>query len=194
MQIEMIQAEEVMTMEEAPATEGVQTAGRVLKLSGGVSYVTSPINLLGNGNQLSFDVRLTEKPQAGDILFEADVPYGTHDIRIMEDGTLGFTRELHSYCFGCELPVGERVNIRITTEQQRTKLYVNDEFISDARGKFLHNGMVKKDGIENATFALPLKRIGSRTRAIKAEIGNVTVSEKTEYQEKISDVLLEEGR
>ena len=83
----------------------------------------------------------------------------------MEDGTLGFTRELYEYSFGYEIPVGETVNITIVAEQQRTSLYADVEFVSYAEGKFVHNGMVKKEGITNATFALPLERIGSKTNA-----------------------------
>ena len=61
--------------------------------------MTSPIDVLGNGNEVSFDIKLEKPAKPGDILFEADAPYGTHDIRIMEDGKLGFTRELYSYYF-----------------------------------------------------------------------------------------------
>ena len=150
-----------------------------LILSGKDSYVTSPIDKLGNGNELSFDINLQKSSKPGDILFEADAPYGTHDIRIMENGKLGFTRELYSYYFDYELPVGKIVNIKIVTEQQKTKLYVNDEFICDANGKYIHNDMVKKENISNATFALPLERIGSKTNSIEAVIDNVEVSEST---------------
>ncbi|MGG7212923.1 discoidin domain-containing protein [Clostridium nigeriense] len=141
------------------------------------SYVTSPIEKLGNGNELSFDITLEKASKPGDILFEADAAYGTHDIRIMENGKLGFTRELYNYYFDYELPVGKTVNIKIVSEQQKTKLYVDDEFVCDASGKFIHNDIVKKENITNSTFALPLERIGSKANAIEAVIDNVEVSE-----------------
>ena len=150
-----------------------------LNLDSEDSYVTSPIDKLGNGNELSFDITLEKASKPGDILFEADAAYGTHDIRIMEDGKLGFTRELYNYYFDYELPVGKTVNIKIVTEQQKTKLYVDDEFVCDANGKYIHNDIVKKEDITNATFALPLERIGSKTNAIEAVIDNVEVSEST---------------
>ena len=152
----------------------------VLTLAGGNSYVTTPIDKLGNGNELIFDITLTEEAQSGDILFETTPQYGTHDIRIMEDGKLGFTRELYNYYFDYELPVGETVNIRIYVEQQSTALYVNGTFVGNAVGKFIHNDMVKKTGINYATFALPLERIGSNTNAITAEIDNVVVKVNTD--------------
>lgn len=51
----------------------------------------------------------------------------------MEDGKLGFTRELYNYYFDYELPVGKTVNIEITTAQQKTSLYVNGEYVCDAK-------------------------------------------------------------
>lgn len=149
-----------------------------LVLKDGVSYVTSPIKELGNGNKLSFDIKLNKPAKPGDILFESDADYGTHDIRIMEDGKLGFTRELYNYYFDYELPVGKTVNISITTAQQKTSLYVNGEYVCDAKGKFIHNDMVKKDNITHSTFALPLERIGSKTEIVSAVIDNVVVTEK----------------
>lgn len=155
-----------------------------LVLKDGESYVTSPIKVLGNGNKLSFDIKLEKPATPGDILFEADAPYGTHDIRIMEDGKLGFTRESYNYYFDYELPVGKNVNITIAVDQQKTSLYVNGEFVADAKGKFIHNDMVKKDNIVNATFALPLERIGSKTNAVSAVIDNVVVTEEVDIYNK----------
>ncbi len=137
------------------------------------SYISTPIDKLGNGNALSFDIQLSKAPEAGDILFETTPEYGTHDIRIMSNGQLGFTRELHDYYFDYELPVNQKVNIKIVVKQQRTSLYVNNEFVCDALGQFVHNDIVKKTNITNATFALPLERIGSKTNAIEATIDNV---------------------
>ena len=65
---------------------------KALVLSGDKSYVETPIEQLGNGNALSFDITLSSEPESGDILFESDAAYGTHDIRIMSNGKLGFTR------------------------------------------------------------------------------------------------------
>lgn len=158
------------------AGENAAAADGALVLNGGKSFVTSPIKVLGNGNMLSFDITLTEEAKAGEILFEADAPYGTHDIRILSDGSLGFTRELHEYSFGYKLPVGEKVNIRIEVQQQSTTLYVNGKLTASATGKFIHNDIEKKTGITNATLALPLQRIGSRTSAVSAKIDNVIVT------------------
>ena len=167
-----------------PEESGAAVEENALQLTGGTSYAETPIEKLGNENQLSFDIKLEKAAEPGTILFEADAPYGTHDIRIMEDGTLGFTRELYEYSFGYEIPVGETVNLTIAAEQQRTSLYADGEFVSYAEGKFVHNGMVKKEGITNATFALPLERIGSKTNAAEARIDNVKVTVQQPVEDK----------
>ena len=146
-----------------------------LTLAGGASYVTTPIAKVGNGNILSFDITLTEEAAPGAILFETTPEYGTHDIRIMSDGTLGFTRELYEYSFGYTLPVGETVHVEIVAEQQLTTLYVDGAAVGTATGSFSNNGAVRKTGITNSTFAIPLERIGSETNAIAATIDNVSV-------------------
>ena len=167
--------------------------GGVLTLNGGNSYVGTPIKKVGNLNSLSFDITLTEEAQPGMILFETTPEYYTHDIRIMADGTLGFTRELHDYSFGYRLPVGERVSVKIVSEQQVTSLYVDGELVGTATGSFTHNGEVKKTGIRHATFALPLERIGSETNAIKATIENVRLDKVIvkDYSDDSRDIPVE---
>lgn len=154
-----------------------------LQLKDKESYVTSPMEQLGNGNALSFDIQLDKPSKPGDILFEETTPYGTHDIRVMDNGKLGFTRELYDYYFDYELPVGKQVNVQIVVQQQSAKLYVDGQFVSDAKGRFFHNNMVKKDNITNATFALPLERIGSKSDSIEAKIDNVVVTTAPEVKD-----------
>ena len=74
----------------------------------------------------------------------------------MENGKLGFTRELYDYYFDYELPVGKKVNLKIVSTQQKTELFADGRSVGTAVGKFVHNGQVKKEGIKNATFALPI--------------------------------------
>ena len=149
-----------------------------LNLAGGVSYVESPLDKIGTGASLSFDIELTRPACPGDILFEADAPYGTLDIRVMDNGKLGFTRELYNYYFDYKLPVGKKVHVEIVTATQKTTLKVDGETIGEATGSFYNEfaKRVTKDGIGNSTFTLPLQRIGSKTRGIAAEIDNIKVA------------------
>ena len=153
-----------------------------LKLNGGESYVTTPIDKLATGNTLEFDITLETPAQAGDILFEADNEGSNgdyvHDIRIMDDGRLGFRRELYDYYFDYKLPVGEKVHLSISTNGTTTTLTVNGatyEAVGLYRNRQTDN-TVRKENISNATLLLPLQRIGSKTNAIAAEIDNVNVT------------------
>ncbi|MEY8427369.1 discoidin domain-containing protein [Lachnospiraceae bacterium 46-15] len=148
-----------------------------LKLSGGESYAQTPLTALGSteAKSLSFTMDL-EEVKPGQILFEADAPYGTHDIRITENNKLGFTRELYIYEFDYMLTPGKK-EIRIETGAQHTSLYVDGEFAANAKGKYVYNGQVKKENIGYSSLALPLQRIGSRTNAVKGLIDNVQIAD-----------------
>ncbi len=154
-------------------------ASKAVQLNGGESYVGTPMEKLGYPAQITFDVKLDEVVP-GQILFEEDSAYGTHDIRIMDGGKLGFTRELHEYALDYEIPAGEWVTVSIRTAKQSTSLYVNGELVGTATGKFIHNGMEKKTGITNATFTLPLERIGSASNAVSGLIDNIVITDGTD--------------
>ncbi len=174
------------------ATNVTYTKGKMsnaVKLEGGISYVETPFNKLGDGNELSFDLKL-EEVQPGQILFEADSAYGSHDIRITENGKLGFTRELYNYEFNYELPLNKWTNLTIKTANLKTALYVNGEFAANATGQFVHNDMVKKTGITNSSFALSLDRIGSKTNAIKGKIDNIKITRSDEEKGKIDNSII----
>ncbi len=153
-----------------------------LVLNGGESYVTTEIDKLATGSTLSFDITLNAPAQAGQILFEADHAGANddyvHDIRIMDDGRLGFRRELYDYYFDYKLPVGQEVHIEITTDTLKTTLTVDGQEYK-AVGLYRNrqtDNTVRKENISNATLLLPLQRIGSKTNAIAAEIDNVNVT------------------
>ncbi len=160
------------------AGAGATVENGKLQLAGGTSYVEGPLDKIAAGTSLSFDIELTRPARPGDILFEADAPYGTLDIRVMDNGKLGFTRELYTYYFDYKLPVGKKVNVEIVTSPQKTALKIDGEMVGMATGSFYNEyaGRVTKDGIENATLTLPLQRIGSKTQGIAAKIDNVLVA------------------
>ena len=153
-----------------------------LQLNGGESYVETPITKLATGNTLEFDITLDEEPEAGSILFEADTEGNedyAHSIRIMDDGRLGFTRELYDYYFDYTIPVGETTHITISTDGTTTTLIVDGDTYA-ATGTYRNrqtDGKVRVDDITISTLQLPLQRIGSKTNAVNATIDNVVVSE-----------------
>ncbi len=170
-----------------------EITGGSLNLKGGESYVTTPIDKLASGNTLEFDITLESAPEAGDILFEADNEGNNgdyvHDIRIMDDGRLGFRRELYDYYFDYTIPVGEKVHLAISTEGTKTTLFVDGESYA-AAGVYRNrqtDGEIRKENITIATLLLPLQRIGSKTNAIAAVIDNVEVLSGAYVDETIID-------
>ena len=151
-----------------------------LVLKGGESYISTPLDKVGPEKELSFDITLTQPAEPGQILFEAEKDedheaYSTHNIRIMEDGTLGFTREGYDYSFGYKLPVNQKMTLKIRTKNGSTVLIADGKEYK-ATGSFTYEGDVKKTGITSSTLSLPLTRIGSDTNAVHAIIDNVNLS------------------
>lgn len=154
----------------------INEAGKAgLTLRGGKSFAALPLGQLGPNHSLKFSLTLYSK-EPGEILFEADAPYGTHDIRITANGNLGFTRENYEYEFHYSPELNKPVNLEIRCSPLCTMLIVNGGEGHVATGKFLHNGQVKKDGVKNASFPLPLQRIGSASNAAHVVIADVKIT------------------
>ncbi len=143
--------------------------GDALKLAGGKSFVPTGLTCAPVGAELELDILFREVGK-NQILLEADAPYGTYDIRLTESGKLGFTREGYTYEFDYIPPVGKQLHLRICTRPLRTVLRVGAFTRKKAVGKFVHNGVVRRADIKNATLALPCARIGSAENAVNAEI------------------------
>lgn len=162
--------------------------GKEFVLNGKESYVTTPIDRVGPGKELSFDITMKKPGMPGEILFEADAEYGTYDIRIMEDGTLGFTREGYDYSFGYKLPVNKKLSLTIRTDGDRTVLLVGDQKYV-AKGSFTYEGDLKASNISRASLSLPIERIGSKTNAVSAVIDNLVLTSDVKQEELELDVV-----
>ena len=146
-------------------------------LNGKESYVSTPLDRVGPGKELSFDITMKKPGMPGEILFEADAEYGTYDIRIMEDGTLGFTREGYDYSFGYKLPVNQKVSLTIRTDGDVTSLIADGKKYT-ATGSYTYEGDLKASNISRASLSLPTERIGSKTNAVNAVIDNIVLTSK----------------
>lgn len=146
-------------------------------LNGKESYVSTPLDRVGPGKELSFDITMKKPGMPGEILFEADAEYGTYDMRIMEDGTLGFTREGYDYSFGYKLPVNQKVSLTIRTDGDVTSLIADGKKYS-ATGSYTYEGDLKASNISRASLSLPTERIGSKTNAVNAVIDNIVLTSK----------------
>lgn len=150
-------------------TNAAVSSDGALSLNGGGSFAVTAVDHLPVGSVLEMDLLLHEA-EPGQILLEADAPYGTYDLRITENGKLGFTREGYAYEFDYKPPVGRRIRLQLITRPLKTVLKAGPFTRKKAVGRFVHEGLLRRDGIRNATFSIPLERIGSRTCSVKAEL------------------------
>lgn len=147
--------------------------GSAVELKGGSGYVNTGLKCVPVGSVLELDIMLL-KDSAGCVIMESDAPYGTYDIRITENGKLGFTREGYVYEFDYSLPVGKRVALRMETTSQKTVLRTG--FIrKKAVGQFVYNRVVRCSGIKNSTFSIPCSRLGSERNAVCAKIYSLRI-------------------
>lgn len=153
--------------------KGEAKAGRVLHLPGGVSYINTGITCANIPTELQIDLILYDLKK-DQILMEADAPYGTYDIRITENGNLGFTREGYTYAFHCRLPLKKRFALSIFTAEGKTIIKIGNRR-KEARGIFVHDGTIRKSNITNSTLAVPCMRIGSAVNAVHADIYALTL-------------------
>lgn len=155
-------------------TENASCSSNVLTLNGGSSYAVTTQNNLPLNTELTVDIMLNDvKP--GQIIMESDGLFSSpYDLRITDNGKLGFTREGYEYELDYTLVAGKRVRIVITSKALRTAVKTGRFFSKKAKGKFVHNNMVKKDGIKNSTLLIPCMRIGSKTNSVNARIYGIS--------------------
>lgn len=176
----------------------VDPVRHLLVLNGGSSYVSTGLDRLGRGSQLTFKVFKLAGGEEEQVIFEGDhlaegsaFPYNEFAIKALPvegDDTkwkLGFSRELHDYEFNVELPVGEWVRLTLTNGKQATKLSVNGGAPVAAVGKLVSDETSNtpfrgKTGITNSSFAFPVARIGSKTNAFVGYVASVSSSEPIE--------------
>lgn len=137
-----------------------------IKLNGGESFVETGCRNLATGSKLEITLKLDEvKP--GQILMEADAPYGTYDIRITENLKLGFTAQGYKYEFDYKLMPDKKLTLLIDTKPLRTTLKTGLFIRKRAVGSFSFNGTVRNGNIKNTSFSIPIARIGSKTNSVK---------------------------
>ena len=141
--------------------------GKGIKLSGGESYIDTPIDNKG----LDYTVSMWVKKDAnGDyseqILSESNT--GVLKACQKETGNVGFSREGYDYSFNYKLPEGEWVELTFIGELNKTSLYVNGEFIETIN---------KSNCGKVGTFILPLDKIGSSTNSFKGSIDEITIKD-----------------
>jgi N-acetyl-beta-hexosaminidase len=147
-----------------------------LQLQGNISYIETPLTEIGMDSSLRFKVKRTSDSNDEQILFESN----NSALKAVqkETGNVGFSREGYDYSFDYTLPVGEWVELEISTKIKETSLYVNGKLV-DVLGD---NEKVEATGRPyTATFVLPFERIGSKTNSFVGYVDDVKLSKGSGY-------------
>ena len=137
-----------------------------LELSGGESYIETPLADMGPNNSVSFWVKMDKDATGEQVLFESDK--GSIKMSQKDTGKVGFSRIGYDYSFNYELPKDEWVKLEIKGYANKAELCVNGELV-DTLAKNATGG-------KYATLTLPLERIGSKTTSFKGIIDNLEIS------------------
>ena len=151
--------------------------GKALRLNGGESYVETPIKRVGLPNSISFWVKKDgNAPEGEQILFESPSKFDNYAIKAVDaNGNVGFTRERDNFSFNYQLPDDEWVYLTITSQNERTSLYVNNELVDT-----LGNRPV-------STLLIPFERIGSTTNSFKGLIDGIVLGSELPQDETVID-------
>lgn len=148
-----------------------------ISLTGGNCFKKTGMKNLTPGAVMNLVIEFKEVVPK-QIIMEADAPYGTYDIRITENGKLGFTAENLEYEFDYTPIPNKKLNLTIETKPLRTVLKAGLFTRKKAAGSFSFNGTVRKNGIKNSSFCIPVERIGSKTNSVKAKIYSINVKQQ----------------
>lgn len=146
-----------------------------IMLSGGNSFVETGCRSLENGAKMHLSIEFDEvKPNQ--IITEADCAYGTYDLRITENGKLGFTNEFYEFEFDYKLSSGKRLNLVIDTAPLKTAVKTGFLCTKKALGSYSFENKVRQSKIKNSTLLIPVQRIGSKTNSFKGKIYSISIS------------------
>lgn len=147
---------------------------KALYLEGGESYVNTPIDTVGLGNNLRVKVKRTSDSKDEQVLFESS--YGKIKAVQIETGKVGFSRENMDFSFDYELPLNEWVELEFKNVFTKTHLYVNGVLVDT-----LGDG----ERVENrplvATTMLPFGKIGSSENAFVGYVDDIRIGEDDNY-------------
>lgn len=150
-----------------------------LKLGGGESYITTPIDKIGPTNSISMWVKKEASDgQEEQILCESSSRFGNYAVKAVqkETGKVGFSREGYDYSFDYTLPNNAWVYLTINGYQNKAELYINNELVDTLSSN-------SSEGGKYATLVLPVERIGSKTNSFKGLIDEVKIKNEATVKE-----------
>ena len=183
-------ANEYDATEQKNVTQVTTDSGKALKLAGGESYITTPVNKIGPNNSLTIKVKMDADAEGEQILCESwdeFGTYGTYAVKAVqkETGNVGFSREGYDFSFDYTLPADVWVELTINGYKDTAELYVNGELVDTlTTDKIAAN----RSPYWVNTLIMPVGRIGSTTNSFKGEIEYVTAEITKTYENNLGQI------
>ncbi|MFB6455191.1 family 20 glycosylhydrolase [Chitinophaga sp. Hz27] len=146
---------------------------KTLKLNGGNSYITTPINEVGYDYTISFDIKPSENNAANAVIFSG--PHSVFTLKQGSSGKLGFSREGYHYFFDYVVPTNTWTHIEIAGNNKGTSLFVNGKLVQRLQDEKISFSNTKDKIAKMQTLIFPLQMIGATANAFNGEIDNLKV-------------------
>jgi len=137
--------------------------GQAVRLSGGASYVETPLRTLGFGWTMSMWIKPDADSPQGAVLLES--PDGQLKYNIGGSRKIAIAKENYVSEFNYALPTDRWTHLVMTGDDTGTSIFINGT----------EYAATLKDGSRLETFMLPVAKIGSATNAFKGLIDEVAV-------------------
>ncbi|SHK89829.1 hexosaminidase [Chitinophaga jiangningensis] len=150
------------------------TIANSLKLNGGRSYLQTPVDAIGYGYTISFDIKPDKNNPANAVLFSG--PTGAVKLLQQQTGKLGFSREGYDYYFNYSVPAETWTHIEISGDNKGTLLFVNGVLTERLEGAKISFTNTKDKIAKVQTLVFPFKYIGDTANAFVGELKHIRVT------------------
>lgn len=139
-------------------TDASSNVKKMIQFKGGKSFVQTPINEIGYGYTVCFEVKASKGNLNNAVLFSS--PNSSIKLRQQNTGKLGFSRDGYDFNFNYAVPEEVLTKIAISGDNKGTSIYVNGIFVERLEGT-MQTFKNTKDKMANVqTLVFPLKYIG----------------------------------
>ncbi|GAA3950510.1 family 20 glycosylhydrolase [Pedobacter ginsengiterrae] len=154
-------------------TEPLNGMKKMIHFKGGKSFVQTPINEIGYGYTVCFEVKPSKGNQNNAVLFSS--PSSSVKLKQLNTNKLGFSRDGYDYNFNYVVPEEVWTKIAISGDSKGTSLYVNGIFVERLEGKMQIFKNTKDKMATVQTLFFPLKYIGDPLNSFAGSFASLAV-------------------
>ena len=154
-------------------TEPLNKVKKMIQFNGGKSFVQTPINEIGYGYTVCFEINPTKGNLNNAVLFSS--PNSLVKLKQFKTNKLGFSRDGYDYSFNYVVPEEVWTKIAISGDNKGTSLYVNGVFVERLEGTMQTFKNTKDKMATVQTVFFPLKYIGDPVNSFAGSLASVAV-------------------